>query len=70
VLSSGPALGLLPDGRHLLAAYTNGTFSVWDTLRLTESQRYPLCFANTSVAALASAGNLAAFSSYDGEVRL
>jgi WD40 repeat protein len=31
-----PALCLSPDGRHLLAVYTNQTFSVWDTLRLAE----------------------------------
>jgi WD40 repeat protein len=66
----GPALCLSPDGRHLLAVYTNQTFSVWDTLRLAEGERHPLPFTNTTIAAVAPGGRLAAFGSRRGEVTL
>src|SRR6185503_18489153 len=48
------------------------TFSVWDTLRLTEGERHPLPFAftNLTMAALAQGGRLAAFGSRRGEVML
>ena len=68
--SYGPALCLSPDGRHLLTVYSNQTFSVWDTLRLTEGERYPLPFTNTTIAAVASGGRLAAFASRHGQVML
>jgi WD40 repeat protein/predicted Ser/Thr protein kinase len=68
--SYGPALCLAPDGRHLLTIYTNQTFSVWDTLRLAEGERHPLPFTNTTIAAVAPGGRLAAFGSRSGEVAL
>ena len=68
--SYGPALRLSPDGRHLLTVYTNGTFSVWDTLLLAEGERHPLPFTNTTFAAVAPGGRLAAFGSRSGEVKL
>jgi WD40 repeat protein len=66
----GPALCLSPDGRHLLTVYTNQTFSLWDTLRLAEAERHPLPFTNTTMAAVAPGGRLAAFGSRRGEVML
>ena len=66
----GPALCLSPDGRHLLTVYTNQTFSLWDTLRLAEGERHPLPFTNTTIAAVAPGGRLAAFGSRSGEVML
>ena len=69
-LSYGPALCLSPDGGHLLTVYTNQTFSVWDTLRLAEGERHPLPFTNTTIAAVAPGGRLAAFASRLGEVVL
>jgi WD40 repeat protein/serine/threonine protein kinase len=66
----GPALFLAPDGRHLLAVYTNETFSVWDTLRLAEGQRHRLPLTNTTTAAVAPGGRLAAFGSRDGKMML
>jgi WD40 repeat protein len=66
----GPALCLSPDGRHLLSVYTNQTFSVWDTLRLAEGERHPLPFTNTTSAAVAPGGRLAAFGSRRGQVML
>ncbi len=68
--SYGPALFLSPDGRHLLSVYTNQTFSVWDTVRLAEGERHPLPFTNTTMAAVAPGGRLAAFGSRSGEVML
>ncbi len=68
--SYGPALCLSPDGRHLLTVYTNQTFSVWDTLRLAEGERHPLPFTNTTIAAVAPGGRLAAFGSRSGEIML
>ena len=67
--SYGPALCLSPDGRHLLAVYTNQTFGLWDTLRLAEGEPYPLP-TNTTIAAVAPGGRLAAFGSRGGEVML
>src|SRR6185436_18249525 len=58
--SYGPALCLSPDGRHLLTVYTNQTFGLWDTLRLAEGERHPLPFTNTTSAAVATDGRLAA----------
>jgi WD40 repeat protein len=68
--SYGPALCLSPDGRHLLAVYTNQTFSVWDTLRLAERERHLLPYTNTTIAAVAPGGRLAAFASRRGELML
>jgi WD40 repeat protein/serine/threonine protein kinase len=68
--SYGPALCLSPDGRHLLTVYTNQSFSVWDTLRLAEGEPHPLPFTNTSFAAVAPGGRLAAFGSRSGELML
>ena len=68
--SYGPALCLSPDGRQLLTVYTNGTFSIWDTLRLTEGAPHPVPFTNTDSAAVASDAKFAAFGSYSGEVML
>lgn len=68
--SYGPALCLSPDGRHLLTVYTNQTFSIWDTQRLVEGERHPLPFTNTTIAAVAAGGRLAAFASRRGEVVL
>jgi len=66
----GPALCLSPDGRHLLVVYKNQTFGVWDTLRLAEGERHPLPFTNTTFAAVATGGRLAAFASLRGELML
>jgi len=66
----GPALCLSPDGRHLLTVYTDQTFSLWDTLRLSEGERHPLPLTNTLFAAVAPGGRVAAFSSRSGEVML
>ena len=68
--SYGPALCLSPDGQHLLTVYTNQTFSLWDTLRLAEGERHPLPFTNTTMAAVAPGGRLAALGSQSGEVML
>jgi WD40 repeat protein/serine/threonine protein kinase len=68
--SYGPALCLSPDGRHLLTVYTNQTFSVWDTLRLAEGERHALPFTDTTIAAVAPGGRMAAFGSRSGEVKL
>ena len=65
--SYGPALCLSPDGRHLLTVHTNQTFSLWDTLRLAEGERHSLPFTNTTIAAVAAGGRLAAFGSRTGE---
>ena len=66
----GPALCLSPDGCHLLTVYTDKKFSVWDTLHLAEGERHPLPFTDTSIAAVAASGRLAAFASERGEVKL
>src|SRR5262249_23590561 len=66
----GPALCLSPDGRHLLSAYTNQTFSVWETINLREGARFRLPFTNTATAALAPGGAMAVFSSATGEMSL
>jgi len=68
--SYGPALCLSPDGRQLLSVYTNQTFSVWDTLRLAEGERHPLPFTDTTIAAVAPGGRLAAFGSRSGELMI
>jgi WD40 repeat protein/serine/threonine protein kinase len=68
--SYGPALCLSPDGRHLLTVYTNQTFSLWDMLRLAQGERHSLPFTNTTIAAVAAGGRLAAFGSRRGEVML
>jgi WD40 repeat protein len=68
--SYGPALCLSPDGRHLLTVYTNQSFSVWDTLRFFEGKRHPLPFTNTTIAAVAPGGRLAAFASRSSELML
>lgn len=65
-----PALWLSPDGRHLLTVYTNEIFSVWDTLRLAEGERHPLPLTNTTMAAVAPGGRLAAFGNGSGELML
>jgi WD40 repeat protein len=69
-LDYGPAVCLSSDGRHLLTVYTNQTFSLWDTLRFEEGERYPLPSADTSCAAVAPGGKLAAFGSCAGELLL
>jgi WD40 repeat protein len=61
--SYGPALCLSPDGRHLLTVYTNETFSLWDTLRLTEGERHPLPSPTHGLPAVAPGGRRAAFAS-------
>ena len=43
---------------------------LWDTLRLAEGERHPLPFTNTTIAAVAPGGRLAAFGSRSGEVML
>ena len=68
--SYGPALCLSPEGRHLLTVYTNQSFSLWDTLRLAERERHRLPFTNTTMAAVAPGGRMAAFASRQGEVVL
>jgi WD40 repeat protein/serine/threonine protein kinase len=66
----GPAVRLSADGRHLLTVYTNQTFSVWDTLRLTEGERYPVPFTDMEMAGVAPGGRVVAFGSQEGEIRL
>ncbi len=68
--SYGPALCLSPDGRYLLTVYSNQTFSIWDTQHLVEGEHHPLPFTNTTMAAVAAGGRLAAFASRRGEVML
>ena len=58
---------LSPDGQHLLTVFTNGMFSLWDTLRFIESQRYPLPWSNTTAWAVAPGGKLAAFGNGTGQ---
>jgi WD40 repeat protein len=43
---------------------------LWDTLRLAEGARHPLPFTNTTIAAVAADGRLAAFGRRSGEVML
>jgi WD40 repeat protein len=66
----GPGLRLSPDGRHLLAVYTDQTFSLWDTLRLAEGARHSRPFTNRTIAVVAPGGRLAAFGSRSGELML
>jgi eukaryotic-like serine/threonine-protein kinase len=68
--SNETGLCLSPDGLHLLAAYTNQTFSVWDTLSLTEGKPHPLPQPDTTIAAVAPGGCLAAFGNPRGEMLL
>jgi WD40 repeat protein len=65
---NGTALSLSPDGEHLLAVFTDRTFSVWATATLTEGERYPLPVTGFSCAGLARGGKLAAFVKVDGNV--
>ena len=59
---------LSPDGRHLLTVFTNGTFTVWNTLTFVESQRYRLPWTNTTAWAVAPGGKLAAFVNRTGQL--
>ena len=70
--SNETGLCLSPDGLHLLAAYTDQppTFSVWDTLSLTEGKPHPLPLTDTTIAAVAPGGCLVAFGNPRGEVLL
>jgi WD40 repeat protein len=61
---------LSPDGQHLLTVFTNGTFSLWDTLHFVESPRYPLPLTNTTHWALAPGGALAAFGNPSGQLSI
>jgi WD40 repeat protein len=65
---SGAALCLSPDGRHLLSAFTDNTFSIWETPKLTEISRRPLPLTNFACAALATGGKLVAFVAEDGNI--
>ncbi|MBI2929520.1 MAG: protein kinase [Verrucomicrobia bacterium] len=65
--STGDESRLSPDGQHLLAVFSDGTFSVWDTRRFVESQRQPLPWTNTTAWALAPGGKVAAFGNYTGQ---
>jgi WD40 repeat protein len=65
---SGTALLLSPDGRHLLSVFTDKTFSVWETLTLSESVRHSLPLSAFSCGALAPGGAVAAFVGRDGNV--
>jgi WD40 repeat protein/serine/threonine protein kinase len=58
---TGTALCPGPDGRSLLVVYADNTFSIWDTVSLSEGARQPLPIAGFQCAALASGANLAAF---------
>jgi WD40 repeat protein len=63
-----PRLSL--DGQHLLTVFTNGTFSLWDTLTYVESQRYSLPWTNATAWAVAPGGKLAAFGSRTGQLSI
>src|SRR5439155_6319254 len=65
---SGTAVCFSPDGRHLLSGFTDNTFSIWETLTLTESSRRPLPLTKFACAALAAGGKLVAFVAQDGNV--
>jgi len=65
---SGTAVCLSPDGRHLLSVFTDNSFSVWDTLTLTESEHHRLPLSQFTCAALASGGEVTAFVARDGNV--
>ncbi len=67
---TGTALCLSPDGRNLLVVYGDDTFSIWDTLSLTESAREPVPVLAFQCAALAPGGNTAAFIGEAGKVCL
>jgi WD40 repeat protein len=67
---TGTALCPSPDGRSLLVVYSNSTFSIWDTLSLTESARQPLPVTGFQCAALASSANVAAFVGQNGKIFL
>ena len=68
--SYGPALCLSPDGRHLVTAYADQTFGIWDTLGLAEVQSDALPLTDTTIAAVAPGGRLAAFGNWSGELML
>ena len=65
---AGAALCPSPDGAHLMTVFTNNTFSVWEMLTLTESERRPLPLRKFACGALAVGGRLAAFADMDGNV--
>ncbi|MBI3414588.1 MAG: protein kinase [Verrucomicrobia bacterium] len=61
---------LSPDGRHLLTAFSDGGFSLWDVATFSESSRYPQPLTNSITAAVTSGGQLAAFATFDGSLAL
>src|SRR5262249_45185289 len=58
---TGTALCPSPDGRTLLVFYADDTFTLWETVALSESARQPLPIAGFRCAALASGAKTAAF---------
>src|SRR5262249_18857684 len=58
---TGTALCPSPDGRNLLVVYADDTFTLWETVALSESARQPLPIAGFRCAALASGAKTAAF---------
>ncbi len=67
---TGPALSSSPDGRNLLVVYADATFSIWDTLALSEGERQPLPISGFQCAALASGAKTAAFIAQGGKICL
>ncbi len=63
-------LVLSPDGSFLGTAYTNNTFSLWNTDTLTESPRWLAPVGSLQSLAIASGGKLMALGGGSGEVRL
>jgi WD40 repeat protein len=66
----GTALCPSPDGRNLLVVYADDTFSLWETVALSESARQPLPIAGFRCAALAPGAKTAAFVGEGGKVIL
>jgi WD40 repeat protein len=67
---TGTALCPSPDGRSLLVVYANHTFTIWDTVSLSESAQQPLPITEFQCAALAWGANLATFIGRGGKVFL
>jgi WD40 repeat protein len=67
---SGIALCPSPDGRNLLVVYANETFTIWDTLTLSEGARQAVPVAGFQCAALSAGAQTAAFIGEGGKVVL
>ena len=66
----GTALCPTPDGRNLLAVCADDTFTIWDTLALSESAREPVPVTGFQCAAFAPGARTAAFIGKGGTIVL